>query len=400
MKPLAIYLVFVFILTTTMIDASILTLKSLLQTAKRHNALSKSLDQRALATTAQSLADTASDPLSLNADTTKAVPNSTPSGYEYTIGLSKNIKLGNIQTQERQIAQLQSQASHIEGEKSVLSFRNSLKNLYHQHCLDREKYSSIKQSYRDFLTLYKKKEKAYQYHEISKTELMQLASEKRKLFAQLEQNKMLLNISKQKVLMLSGANSNTKTKLSCRDTYPIRSHIRLGNTFGLSKKAKQKRVQSTQKMIKRYSHSLESLSINGQYGKELDVDRYTIGVSIPLNFSSSKNEHARAAAMYKASSIEYTYAQTMKEKKALLFELKAQLKSQASMIKTLSQNYKAYKNKLLPLVKKSYDLGESSVIEYLLNRQKLYALNQEIYANKKAYYTTLFNLYTLSEKKD
>jgi len=70
------------------------------------------------------------------------------------------------------------------------------------------------------------------------------------------------------------------------------------------------------------------------------------------------------------------------------------------MIKTLSQNYKAYKNKLLPLIKKSYDLGESSVIEYLLNRQKLYALNQEIYANKKAYYTTLFNLYTLSEKKD
>lgn len=400
MKRLPTYLASLFILTTTMSDASTLTLKTLLQTAHRHNALSTSLDKRALAATAQSLSDTASDPLTLNADITRAEPDTTPSGYEYSIGLSKNIKLGNIQSQERQIAQLQSQASRLEGEKRVLSFRNSLKNLYHQHCIDREKYKSITQSYHDLLKLYKKKEKAYKYQEISKTELMQLASEKRKLFAQVEQNKMLLNISKQKVLMLSGANPSNKTKLSCRDTYPIRSYVRLGNTFGLSKKAKQKRVQSTQKTLKRYSHSLESISINGQYGKELDVDRYTIGVSMPLSFSSSKNEHARAAALYKASSIEYAYTQNMKERKALLFELKAQLKIQASMIKTLSQNYKAYKNKLLPLIKKSYDLGETSVIEYLLNRQKLYALNQEIYANKKAYYTTLFNLYTLSEKKD
>ena len=84
----------------------------------------------------------------------------------------------------------------------------------------------------------------------------------------------------------------------------------------------------------------------------------------------------------------------------MLLELQATLKSQAIMVNIFSKNYSTYKQKLLPLVKKSYDLGETSVIEYLLNRQKLYSLNTELYAAKKAYYHTLFTLYTLSEKKD
>ena len=70
------------------------------------------------------------------------------------------------------------------------------------------------------------------------------------------------------------------------------------------------------------------------------------------------------------------------------------------MVQTLKRNYKNYKNRLLPMIQTSYDLGETSVIEYLLNRQKSYQLRQEIYATKKAYYNTLFKLYTLSEKKD
>jgi len=381
-------------------QASTLTLNTLLRTASEHNALSKALDQNTLATRSQSLADTADDPYELYGEGTKAIPHAGKQGYEYAVGISKNIKLGNIQTQERDIANLQSEATRLEGQKRLINFKNSLKNIYHQHCIDVQKYRSMKQSYADLLKLYKKKQKAYNYQEVSKIELMQLQGEKNTLFTQLEELKMMQNISKQKVLMLSSANTTKHTQLSCRDMYPIRDKVSLGKRFTLSKEAKYKRIQSAQKSLKRYSHAFESISVSGQYGKELDTDRYTIGVSLPLNFSSSKNEHAKAAAMYKASAIEYGYEQNIKEKKALLSELQSQLATQARMSKALSKNYRTYKKKLIPLVKKSYDLGEISVIEYLLNRQKLYTLNQEVYASKKAYYNTLFRLYTLSEKKD
>ncbi len=67
---------------------------------------------------------------------------------------------------------------------------------------------------------------------------------------------------------------------------------------------------------------------------------------------------------------------------------------------TIKKNLQNYKKNLVPLIKKSYDLGESSVIEYLLNRQNYHQLKQELFATQKAYYRTLFRLYTLSETKD
>lgn len=393
-----ITLVLVCIMTSHIAEASTVTLKQLLRSAKEHNMLSKSLQKEALALEAKSMADTASAPFELFGEGTQARPELGDKGYEYAIGISKDIRLGNIQAQERQIANLNNQANLIEGQKRILDFSNGLKNIYHQHCVDMQIHRSIKQSYADLLKLYRKKQKAYKYQEISKTELMQIESEKNRLQAQVQELKMMQEISKQKVLMLSRVGN--ATKLSCKDTYPIRTKVKLNNLFSLSNEAYQKRIESTKAKLKRYSHSVESLSVSGQYGKELDTDRYTVGVSLPLSFTSERSEKERAAALYKGSAIEYSYEQEMLERKSLLLELQMTLKSQALMVKTLSKNHRDYKQRLLPLVKKSYLLGETSVLEYLLSRQKLYTLNQELYGAKKAYYNTLFRLYTISEKKD
>ncbi len=374
------------------------TLKNLLNSADEKGVLTQALEQENVSLSAKSRADTASNPFEIFVDGTNARPYVGESGYEYTVGLSKNIKLGNIQTQERMISELMNQATALEGEKSILNFKNSLKNMYHQHCLDVERYKSINNSYADLLKLYKKKQKAYAYQEIAKTELMQIESEKNRLYAQVQELKMLQEISKQKVLMLS--RSNQKATLSCTDTYPIRGNIKLKNTFSLSKEVHEKRIESTKARLKRYSHGLEFVTISGQYGKELDIDRYTIGVSMPLNFTSERSEQERAASLYKSSAMSYRYEHDMIEKQSLLLELQSRVKSKATMVSILSKNYNTYRKKLLPLVQKSYDLGETSVIEYLLSRQKLYTLNTELYAAKKAYYTILFTLYTLSENKD
>jgi len=90
----------------------------------------------------------------------------------------------------------------------------------------------------------------------------------------------------------------------------------------------------------------------------------------------------------------------MLEKKSMAKALEAELKSTAVNIHALESNIYKYKNTLLPLMKKSYDLGESSVIEYLLNRQAYYQQQLELFAMQKDYYQTLFTLYSLSEIKD
>ena len=380
--------------------ASTVTLHSILKAADKHNVFSKSLNADSLARESKNLADTSSDPFELYGEGTRARPELGNDGYEYAIGISKNIKLGNIQAQEQRITRLSNEAGALEAQNKIINFRNGLKNVYHQYCLDMQNYATFKQSYSDLSKLYNKKRKAYKYQEISKTELMQIESEKRRTFAKLQEMKMMQNIKKNKVLMLSKVRVSKKTKLSCRDIYPIRTGVKLGRTFKISKAAHQKRLKSTKERMKRYSHSIESVNISAQYGKELDIDKYTIGVSLPLNFTSNRSEHERVAAMYRHSALAYGYEQSMRDKKSMLQELKAQLKSHAIIAKSVSSNYKNYKKKVLPLIKKSYDLGESSVIEYLLNRQKLYSLNQEVYASKKAYYQTLFTLYTLVEKKD
>ena len=229
---------------------------------------------------------------------------------------------------------------------------------------------------------------------------MQLEIEKNSLYAQLQEIKMQQDISKQNLFMLSKIHYTESTKLSCKDMYPIRTRVKLGKPFQLSKEAYDKRVQSTHEALDRYSNSIDAVSLSAQYTEELDIDKYTVGLSIPLNFTSERSEQERAAAMYQNSAISFKHEQTMTEKKSLLSQLKSQLKGKALMLKTLKRNYQNYQKDLLPLIKKSYDLGETSVIEYLLNRQRSYQLRQEIYATKKAYYNTLFKLYTLSEKKD
>jgi hypothetical protein len=212
---------------------------------------------------------------------------------------------------------------------------------------------------------------------------------------------MIQKRSKHKLFILSGIKNADKTVLSCRDMYPIRENVKLKeNSFQLTKQAHQKRIQSTQAALERHSKPLDSITLSAQYDQEIDIDKYSIGVSIPLAFTSQRSEQERAAAMHQHSTLDLQYEQNMIEKKSILSELRSTLKSNALMTRSLKKNLNAYKKNLLPLIKKSYDLGESSVIEYLLNRQNYHQMKQELFSTQKAYYHTLFRLYTLSEMKD
>lgn len=390
-------LVFLFIQSSF---ASTYTLNSILESMTHNDTLSKVLKQQSLALEAKNKADTASEPLEVFVEGTRANPFIGKSGNEYAVGVTKNIMLGSIQDDERKITRLSNQAYLLEEEKNILNFINTIKNIYHQHCLDQDNYRSSNRNHQDFKKLFQKKQKAYQYQEISKIELMQLEIEKNNLYTQLQEIKMRKETSKKNLLMLSNIAYNPDAKLSCQDMYPISANVKLENTFELSNEAHDKRVQSTHQALERYSNHIDSIGISAQYTEELDMDKYTVGLSIPLNFTSSKNEEERAAAMYENSAITLKHEQLIKEKTSLLIQLKSQLKNSVLTLKSLENNYRNYQQNLLPLMKKSYDLGEISVVEYILTKQRFYQFKEEIYNTKKSYYDTLFKLYTLSEKKD
>jgi hypothetical protein len=390
------------VLLVEFVQASTLTLKQVLASANENQTLTQALDKERLYLEAKNLADTSMGPAELYGAGTKAYPiDGRKNGNEYTVGISKTLPLGNTQEQEERINRLNNEAYLLEEDKKVLNFKNGLKNLYHQHCLDYKNYMSFKQNYQDFLTLYHKKQKAYQYQEISKVELMQLEMEKKKLFAILHEMQTIKKISKNKLFVLGRIKQSEETVLSCNDMYPIQNDLDLKeNTFHLTKEAHQKRIQSTQVALERYSKPLDSVNLSVQYDKEIDIEKYSVGVSIPLSFTSRRSEQERAAALHKNAALDFQYEQEMMEKNSMLLELKATLKSKAVLIDSLKKNIHDYKKDLLPLMKKSYALGESSVIEYLLNRQNYYTLKQELFATEKSYYHTLFTLYTLSEIKD
>lgn len=380
--------------------ASTYSLDTLLRTVADDGTLTKSLQQKRLALEAKNRANTASEPIALYAQGTRANPLLGSGGYEHTVGVTKKFMLGSIQEKDRKITRLANQAYLLDEEKSVLSFNNTIKNIYHHHCLDRKNYRSFYKSYQAFKTLYTKKEKAFAHQEISKVELMQLAMEKKRLYAQLQALASQKEMSKKSLFILSNIPFGKSDKLSCKDLYPIRSKVKLNDTFALSNEAYRKRIESTQKTVERYSSSIDSIDISTQYTKELDMDRYTVGVSIPLNFTSSKNEQERVAAMYENTNITLKHEQNMREKKSQLSQLRSRLKSTTTTLSSLQNMLQNYQKNLLPLMKKSYDLGETSVIEYLLNRQKSYELRREILNTQKTYYSLLFELYTLSEQKD
>lgn len=120
------------VLLVQFVHASTLTLQQVLASANKNQTLTKALDQERLYLEAKNLADTSSGPAELYGAGTKAYPiDGRKDGYEYTVGISKTLPLGNTQEQDEMINRLNNQAYLLEEERKVLSFENSLKSLYH-----------------------------------------------------------------------------------------------------------------------------------------------------------------------------------------------------------------------------------------------------------------------------
>jgi len=385
------------LLVFQVLNAQSLGLKELLPKVTQVKLLEERLEQEALSLTAKSQAE--STPEALHLDSVLSYANSfEQSGNEYEVGFSKEVKLGNTEALEREQAQLANKAYLLESSKQIIALENNIKNAYHQYCLKDSYLSQLQESVRHFESLYDKKEKAYQYNEIAKVELLQLQMEKNRLQTHLQTLKQEVKNASHQLLKLSDAPQSSH--LSCHDLYPIQSLSSISNAFSVSHEVHQKRIESTQKGIQRHSKLLDKVDVSMGYIKELDRDIYAVGVSIPLHFSSKKQEYERAALMYQSSALALEHEHKQYSKTLQSTELLQKVNRLVKTITAYEKNIQHYQNELLPMIKKSYNYAQSSVLEYLVNQQQLISLHKELFEHQQSYYETLFKLYTLNEIKE
>jgi len=386
-----------FVVLTQLSFATTVGLEALLTNAQQAQKISKMIEHEFSALESKSLADTETAPLTLGHRLLRSV-SPIQSGFEHEIALSKEFKLGNVQALERKANRLNNEAQTLEEEKLLVRFSNRLKNAYHQYCLDQTYGSAFQKKYEAFALLYEKKKKAYVQDEIAKTELLQIELEKGSLEAKLHNFMQKIEDEKKQLLLYGSFSENDE--VSCQEMYPLSADFLVNeNSFELTQKAYEKRIESRQTALKRQSNKIDSIEVSTGYLRELERDVYSVSVSIPLNFLSNKSEYERAALMHESSALSVQNEQLLTQKKYELKALQSKLNRTYASIKSQQQSIETFNQKLLPLMEKSYKYGESSVVEYLLSQQQLSDKEEALLEKKKGYYETLFTLYNISEKR-
>ncbi|HHS92467.1 MAG TPA: hypothetical protein ENK82_03915 [Campylobacterales bacterium] len=384
-------------LCSILLNAENITLNELLAQSVQIEQLENIIDKKGEAMKSKTLANTATSPLNYQQNLLRS-QSKLESGYEHQLGFSKEIKLGNVQSLEREQSALNNEAILIDNQQSIVTLSNQIKNRYHDYCLEKTYLSSYRERVERFGVLYAKKERAFQEGEISKTELVQIALEKEKLEGQLNQLRETLSHSKKYLLSLGDFSQNST--FSCDDLSLIeKPNVSDNDALALTAQAYEKRMESVQKGLQRYGKTFDTVELSAGYLKELNRDVYNIGISIPLNFSSKKYEYERASLMQHASAIALEKEQLLGAKLREIDYLKAKLLQNYHAILLEQKLIHSHNNRLLPMINKSYRYGESTVVEYLLAQQSINHLEEKLLEEKKAYYRSFFNLLTLQEKQ-
>jgi hypothetical protein len=374
-------------------------LNSLIENIEQIRLIDKSIEEEAKALEAESLSSVADEPFVVSQSISQVGTSFNNLKNSIDTSLSRDIKLKEIKELEKRRDRLRNEAYIVGKRADIISFKNSIALMYHQYCLGESYLNSYQSYYNNIEELYRKKLVAYNYNDIAKTELLQVEFEKSRQSKELENLTRKQQNSREQLLRLGGfVESDT---LSCLDLHPITLDIQLDeNLFPISKEVYQKEQSSIEAGIERYSKKIEGVTLSIGYNYDVDTNYYTVGVEVPLEFTSRRNEHKRVSLMYQHSANETKHKLFVENRLFKIKRLGLELKSIVQKISGIEESIDSFKSKLLPLIKKSYDYGESSVTEYLLTRQKLNLLEREILDAKRDYYNKLFNIYELNEKED
>ena len=150
-------------------------------------------------------------------------------------------------------------------------------------------------------------------------------------------------------------------------------------------------------MYKISSETFDSLSYSLEYEKEYEVDRYVLGVSIPLSFATSQKEKQRGAFFH-------TKMALAEEKDALSAKIQDKRISSSLRLATYYDEYDLLQSEIVPLSEELYKLseyayksGEGSVLESI-SASRAYQENVlQMLVLKQEYYKEFFDLHIIAD---
>jgi len=393
--------IFFLFIGSVYLNAGALSLDEILQQLQNGHPLAKSIQAYKQAYGAQAEAQTARKALRFSAQGAYAKPELDESGYEYSLGVQQKFMNPHARKSALQSARYQSDAKILDLEHEFLLLKNDVSYLYHLTCLDKKILKQYKASYLAFELLYQKKAKAYEYGEVSKKEFLQLEIELDRLKNEYRHYKKEAVISKERLQSRALLPAFEGESLVCDDMHTVTENITVNRAeVTLQERSLNKKISSVESEFNRYDTLFDSFTFSAWYEDELDTDRFIIGLSLPLNFTSSVNEEYRAAAMYKKSAFEYEKEGLKLQKSSESEALKKRLVQSFQDIEALRSMSERYQNDLMPLIERGYRLGEDSAIEYLLSQREMWKFKKELIQNYKNYYEMLFKLYNVLEIKE
>jgi len=396
-------LILLLLVCNIFLQASDISLDEIVQKLKNEHPMAKSIKAYEAAYSAENRAISSNKALQLTTEGAYAKPDLDldSSGFEYSIGVEQNFLNPSVKKSILKSNRYQNDAQILILKHDFLLLQNDVRLLYHINCLDKKAILQYKESYLAFETLYMKKEKAYQYGEISKKELLQLQIELERLKGNFNYYQSQVKASRDalesKILMPMFKDN----ALSCTDTYPVVENLFFNIAQeSMIEESLDKKILSLKSDFNRYEKPFDSFTFSAAFKNEIDTKRYVVGLSVPLNFTSSFNEESRAVALNKKSALEYEKQKLKLTRESEITLLQKQLSQAFQSTELVASILKRYENELMPLVERGYRLGEDSAIEYLMSQRDMWMYKKDLIQHYKKYYEILFRLYNVLQIKD
>jgi outer membrane protein, heavy metal efflux system len=295
------------VLASVLLNAASLGLKEILEKIEHEHPFAKSIQANAYAYEAQNRARSSRQALELSAQGAHATPDFEDPGYEYTVGVEQSFVRLKVKDSALRSAQYQSDAEILNLRRQFLLLKNEVRLLYHTSCLDQTLTQEYTTAYNAFTALFEKKKKAYGYGEISKKEFLHLQIERERIQNELKRYEYEAVVSREKLQSKILLSEFRGRSLLCQDIYDISSVVPKGDTHvSLQEQSLDKQIDSAKSEFNQYDTLFSSFSLSASYQNEIDTDRFIVGMSMPLDFTSASNEEQRAAALHKKSVYEYT----------------------------------------------------------------------------------------------
>jgi len=368
-------------------------LDEMLSAIKQNHPLAKSIAQKKIAFGYEAFLEELNEPPSLSLSNAYAKPKDDKSGYEYTLELSQNILFSKAKQAQKNATVFKNESELLKEQNEFDLLLNDISLEYHTTCLDQLRLSYYESEIDSIREIYAKKSKAYSLGEINKKELLELEVELDRLEDELNIYKNELNIS---YMDLEGKTLLELNSLSCDDLLPIDEQVQLKQAQNSIEKSYDKLISSYDFEASRYSSNFDSLEVGLAYEHELDVTRYKLNLSIPLNFNSYESQ--KLLALHNKQAVVFEKEAYSLKNQTDIKILKKKLDFRSKNIKIATNIAKKYQDELLPLAKLAYLQGESSLIDFLLYQRDFFSSKENLMKSYKKYYETLFELYGLTKE--